>query len=124
VLNLCGFEDRYRAEVHRWRPIPDAAPAPSIDWLWQQVKFIDRQRRAGLPVFVHCKAGISRAGLVSVAYLMWRHDWSRDRALQFVRLRRSRVRPNPAFLALLLEWEHCLALQINNGQTETQQSRG
>jgi hypothetical protein len=108
VLNLCETEDCYRAEVHRWNPIRDAPPAPGVDWLRQQVEFIDRQRRAGRPVFVHCKAGVSRAGLVTAAYLMWQKGWSRDEALRFVRSRRSRVRPNPAFMALLLEWERSL----------------
>ena len=108
VLNLCEAEDSYRAEVHRWQPIPDAEPAPSIDWLRRQVQFIDEQRRAGRPVFVHCHAGVSRGGMVTVAYLMWQHGWSRDEALEFVRTRREVVRPNPAFMALLLEWEQAL----------------
>jgi protein-tyrosine phosphatase len=109
VLNLCRVEDPYQAEVHRWVPIPDAEPAPALDWLRQQVEFIDAQRRAGLPVYVHCRAGVSRAGLVTVAYLMWRESWSRDEALRFVRSKRPHVRPNPAFMCLLLEWEQSLA---------------
>jgi hypothetical protein len=108
VLNLCRVDDSYQAEVHRWAPIPDAAPAPGIDWLRQQVEFIDRSRRAEMPVYVHCRAGVSRAGLVTVAYLMWREGWSRDEAMRLVRTRRARVRPNPAFMALLLEWEQSL----------------
>ncbi len=109
VLNLCRVEDCYQAEVHRWQPIHDGEPAPNLDWLRQQVEFIDSQRQTGLPVYVHCKAGISRAGLVTMAYLMWRNNWSRDRALHFVRSRRSKVRPNSAFMELLLEWEQYLA---------------
>jgi hypothetical protein len=109
VLNLCKVEDCYEAEVHRWEPIHDGEPAPNIDWLRHQVEFIDSQRKAGLSVYVHCKAGISRAGLVTTAYLMWRNGWPRDRALRFVRSRRSKVRPNPAFMGLLLEWEQYLA---------------
>jgi protein-tyrosine phosphatase len=109
VLNLCETEDPYQAEVHRWEPIPDAEPAPGIDWLRQQVEFIDQQRRAGRPLFVHCRAGVSRSGMVTVAYLMWRNRWSRDEALTFVRSQREVVRPNPAFMALLLKWEQTLA---------------
>jgi protein-tyrosine phosphatase len=107
VLNLCQFDDSYRdrVEEYRWRPIADAAPAPSIDWLRQQVEFIDDQRRAGRPVFVHCFAGVSRSALVTAAYLMRRNGWSRDRALQFVQSRREVIRPIPAFMQLLLEWE-------------------
>jgi len=108
VLNLCEVEDAYRTEVQRWEPIRDAEPAPSLDWLRQQVEFIDRQRRAGLPVYVHCHAGISRGGMVTVAYLMWRNGWPRDEALRFVCSRREGVRPNPAFMDLLQEWEDVL----------------
>ncbi len=105
VLNLCQPEDKYQVEVQRWEPIPDGEPAPSIDWLQQQVEFIDAQRRAGRQVFVHCQAGGSRSGLVVTAYLMARNGWTRDEALTFVRARRPVVSPNPAFMRLLLEWE-------------------
>jgi protein-tyrosine phosphatase len=105
VLNLCEQEDPYQAEVHRWDPIPDAAPAPDLDWLRRQTAFVDEQRRAGRPVYVHCAAGVSRAGLVTAAYLMQRDGLSRDEALTYLRARRSVVNPNPAFMELLLEWE-------------------
>jgi dual specificity phosphatase 12 len=59
-------------------------------------------------VYVHCKAGNSRAGLVTVGYLMWRNGWTRDEALEFVRVARPQVQPNPAFMGLLLEWEKSL----------------
>jgi protein-tyrosine phosphatase len=59
-------------------------------------------------VYVHCKAGVSRAGLVTVAYLMWRDGLCRDEALQVVRSRRPQVQPTPEFMMLLLEWEQSL----------------
>jgi protein-tyrosine phosphatase len=105
VLNLCETEDLYQVAVHRWEPIRDAAPAPGLDWLRQQVEFIEAQRQAGRSVFVHCRNGVSRSGLVVLAYLMARKGWSRDEALAFVRSRRPVVRPNPAFMHLLSEWE-------------------
>jgi hypothetical protein len=108
VLNLCERKDPYEAEVHRWESIPDSAPAPSIDWLRKQVDFVDQQRQAELPVFVHCAAGISRSGLVTAAYLMARDGCSRDQALATIRARRHIVSPNPAFMQLLLEWEETL----------------
>lgn len=108
VLNLCEKQDPYQVEIHSWDPIPDAAPAPSLIWLRQQVEFIDAQRRAGLPVFVHCSRGISRSALVVVAYLMSRNGWSRDEALAHVKSKRPAVRPNPAFMELLLDWEKLL----------------
>jgi Dual specificity phosphatase, catalytic domain len=105
VLNLCESEDRYQARVHRWQPIHDAEPAPSLDWLREQVEFIDTQRREGATVYVHCHAGMSRSGLVVAAYLMLKNGWGRDEALAFLRTKRPVVQPNAAFLALLLEWE-------------------
>ena len=105
VLNLCEAEDSYRTTVHKWNPIADAEPVPSIDWLRQQVEFIDSQRRARLQVYVHCLNGASRGGMVVVAYEMFKMKWTRDEALSFVRSRRPVVRPNPAFMQLLLQWE-------------------
>jgi protein-tyrosine phosphatase len=46
--------------------------------------------------------------MVVAAYLMKREGWTRDQALAFLRSRRPGVRPNPAFLQLLLDWEHSL----------------
>jgi hypothetical protein len=105
VLNLCEREDPYRCEIHRWEPIPDAAPAPDLDWLRRMVEFIDSKRREDATTYVHCKQGVSRAGLVVTAYEMFKNNWSRDEALAFVRLQRPQVRPNPAFMDLLAEWE-------------------
>lgn len=109
VLNLCELEDDYRVDVQRWRPISDAAPAPSIKWLREQVDFVDANRRAGRTVFVHCRAGISRSSLVIAAYLMQTRRLSRDDALEFMRARRPEVWPNPAFMELLGEWEKSLS---------------
>jgi hypothetical protein len=105
VLNVCETEDPYRAEIHRWQPIADAAPAPTIDWLRDQVEFVDEQRRADRRVYVHCRAGISRGGMVVAAYLMYRDGCSRDEALASIRAKRRLVQPNPAFMQLLKEWE-------------------
>lgn len=105
VLNLCESKDPYTCEVHRWVPIPDAAPAPSLDWLRETVAFVEAQRAAGRTVYVHCAAGVSRSGMVVMAYEMKKNGWSRDEALAFVRTRRPITNPNPAFRELLLEWE-------------------
>lgn len=105
VLNLCEAVDRYEVEVYRPEPIADAPPAPSLEWLRRMVAFVEEQRAEGRVVYVHCVAGVSRSGMVVVAYEMKRHGWSRDEALAFVRTRRPMTRPNAAFMELLLEWE-------------------
>jgi Dual specificity phosphatase, catalytic domain len=108
VLNLCETEDPYRVETHKWEPIRDAEPAPSLEWLRQQVGFIESERAAGHVVFVHCRNGVSRSGMVMAAFFMRREKWSLDQSLEFLRSRRPGVRPNPAFMRLLLEWEQSL----------------
>jgi len=108
VLNLCQIKDSYQCEVHAWEVIPDRPPAPGLDWLRKQVAFVDAQRHAGRTTFVHCHAGISRSCMVVTAYLMRKHKWKRDEALEFVRSKRPIVHPNPAFMELLLEWERAL----------------
>jgi hypothetical protein len=108
VLNLDEAPDRYRVESQRWAPIRDGVPVPGLDWLREQVAFIELERAAGRVVFVHCRNGVSRSGMIVAAYLMKREGWNRDQALEFLRSRRPGVRPNPAFMELLLDWEHAL----------------
>lgn len=108
VLNLCETEDVYNARSYAWFPIPDAAPAPSLGWLWNCVKFIDDQRMARRQVYVHCAAGVSRSGMVAAAYLMWRDNLTRDEALARLRVARPQIQPNAAFMQRLLEWERVI----------------
>jgi hypothetical protein len=108
VLNLADREDPYLAESHRWEPIRDAEPTPTLDWLRHQVAFVESERAAGKTVFVHCQNGVSRSGMVVVAYYMASKGWSRDEAITFVRTRRPGLLPNPAFMQLHLEWERSL----------------
>jgi hypothetical protein len=108
VLNLCEAQDSFHAEAHRWEPIRDAEPVPGLDWLLEQVVFIESQRAAGRGVYVHCLNGVSRSAMVMAAYLMRREAWSRDQALKLLQAKRPGVRPNPAFMRLLLEWERSI----------------
>jgi hypothetical protein len=111
VLNLCRVKDPYKAEIHVWEPIKDTTPAPSIAWLKKQVKFIEEQRQAGKTVYVHCRNGVSRGGMVVVAYVMVKDKLPRDKALAKVRTKRPIVRPNPAFMERLAEWERVLEIK-------------
>jgi hypothetical protein len=105
VLNLCELEDPYKADNHRWMMIPDAEPAPPLDWIRKAVDYVTERRKEGTVTYVHCAVGRSRAGLVTTAYLMADRGWSRDRALEYIRAKRPEVSPNPAFMDRLLEWE-------------------
>ncbi len=113
VLNLCESEDHYRADVHTWEPIRDGSPAPDIKWLRRMVSFIETNRREGRTTFVHCLNGVSRSGLVIVAYEMHKNHWTRTQALEFVRSKRPEVHPNPAFVKLLDQWQQALGIAVD-----------
>jgi hypothetical protein len=105
VLNLIRKEDGYSTEFSLHEPLADTSPGPDMDMLEKMVDFVDARMREGDTVFVHCRNGVSRSGLVVTAYLMRKHSWPRDQALAFLRTRRPEARPHPAFMQRLLEWE-------------------
>jgi hypothetical protein len=105
VINLCEKDDPYRRDFYLWEPIADAEPPPSLDWLRRMVEILDEKQNAGITTYVHCRNGVSRSGMLVVAYEMHKHHWTHGEALAFVRTKRPLVRPNPAFLRLLLQWE-------------------
>jgi hypothetical protein len=105
VLNVCTQTDPYRTPVYQWSPINDGPPPPSLGWLGQMVQFVATQRQAGATTFIHCQAGVSRSGLVTVAYEMSKNRWSVAQALSFVKSKRPQTNPNPAFTPLLNQWQ-------------------
>ena len=110
VLCLSHLEDKYKVDFPNWQPIDDGGPAPSIEWLQEQVKFIDTQRKAGRQVYVHCDVGYSRAPMVTTAYLMLGAPVAaRQAQLEFLKSRRD-VGPNIHFMNLLSDWEDELKL--------------
>ncbi len=108
VLNVSEGPDSYAGPGDRWQPILDQSPAPRLDWLRENVAFVETARGRGETVFIHCDAGISRSGLVAAAYLMKEHRWSRDEALAHARAGRPEIRPNSAFMDLLARWQQAM----------------
>ena len=111
VLNLCGRKDPYSVETGLWEPILEGGKEPDLDWLRRMVEFIDTQQRESHITFVHCMAGMNRSGMVVTAYLMFKHNWSRNQALEFVQSKRPQIQPNPQLMRLLGEWEKALNKQ-------------
>ncbi|XP_076473112.1 LOW QUALITY PROTEIN: uncharacterized protein LOC143302355 [Babylonia areolata] len=76
-------------------------------WL-KTYKFINRAKKHGSKVLVHCKMGISRSASTVIAYLMKENQWSLDEAFAFVKERRSCIRPNKGFMEQLQTYEGIL----------------
>jgi hypothetical protein len=113
VLNLTEAANGYTVEASRHVPISDDhdAEAPGVRWLREQVEWIAEQRAAGRTVYVHCHGGVSRSGLVTIAYIMATRHISFARALDLVRARRPKANPRFLFMRLLESWERELGTQ-------------
>jgi hypothetical protein len=113
VLSVTPNRDAFSAEFYQWRPVPTGA-MPTVEWLREQVEFIDLHRKEKRGVFVHCDAGMDRSAMVVVAYLMWRDGMTRDAAIETVRRKRA-IQVNPAFMEMLREWEGSMGCSSMSG---------
>ncbi|XP_043222294.1 protein phosphatase Slingshot-like isoform X1 [Amphibalanus amphitrite] len=71
-------------------------------------KFIDKAKSEGSRVLVHCRMGVSRSAAVVVAYAMKAYGWSYDKALKYVREKRSCIKPNASFIRQLETYQGIL----------------
>jgi len=111
VLDLKTHQDvlfPYAFKAYLWLPVVDGPDFPGVDWLKVAVSFIDQCRKVGWGVLIHCRAGVSRSGMVDVAYHMYKNNWTRNKALDFVCSKRPETYPNPAFMEGLLKYQEYL----------------
>lgn len=71
-------------------------------------QFIDEGMDKGGCVLVHCNAGISRSSTIVIAYLMMKKHWPLNKAYQYVKEKRSKIRPNAGFQEQLQTFEQQL----------------
>ncbi|XP_072295714.1 protein phosphatase Slingshot homolog 3 isoform X2 [Eucyclogobius newberryi] len=64
-------------------------------------RFINKARKSGQALFVHCKMGISRSSSTVIAYAMKQYHWPLDVALSYVKEQRSIIKPNEGFMKQL-----------------------
>jgi protein-tyrosine phosphatase len=81
---------------------------PSVEQLDEGARFIADAHAAGLPVLVHCHAGVGRAPLAAAAYLMASEAAGHGAALARVRAARPIIGPNPAQVDALRAYEGLL----------------
>ncbi|KAF7317808.1 Sialidase domain-containing protein [Mycena kentingensis (nom. inval.)] len=97
-----------KAIWHLTIPVIDDEEANLLEHFSTACTFIDNglKSRKG-KVFVHCVMGISRSATVLCAYLMFVRHISPARAIQFVRQRREKIRPNYNFVRQLQVFAAC-----------------
>lgn len=98
--------------AYLWMPINDGPFFPGVPWLHTATTFIDQCRKAGWSVLIHCTAGVSRSGMVDVAYHMFKNRWTRDQALAYIREKCPQTDPNPTFMKGLLGYQEWLGLGV------------
>ena len=83
----------------------DAENFNIIEYFDEANDFINRCRFVGGKILVHCKFGISRSPTFIIAYLSRYNKQTVDEALNFVRQKRSQIKPNKGFLNQLYLYE-------------------
>ncbi|KAJ7746801.1 protein-tyrosine phosphatase-like protein [Mycena maculata] len=108
ILSVCPDYLAIGANMqHLTLPMQDDEHFDILQHLPSACRFIQDGVDAGGRVFVHCVMGISRSATVVCAYLMFSQHISAARAIQVVRTRRPRCRPNYNFVRQLLVWSEC-----------------
>ena len=98
------LEKIVNVKAYSWLPIPDG-PSPGLLWLDMAVGIVENYVKAGLVVYIHCMAGVSRSAMVTAAYLMKAEGGEHHAILNDMAQKNSNVDPAPAFVLLLREYE-------------------
>lgn len=86
-------------------PLRDTESENLLDYLQVCLDFIERSRKDGGSVLVHCFAGVSRSAAVITAYLMKSENLSLEDALESLKQSCEFVCPNDGFLEQLKMFE-------------------
>uniref|UniRef100_A0A914VAI2 Phosphatidylglycerophosphatase and protein-tyrosine phosphatase 1 n=1 Tax=Plectus sambesii TaxID=2011161 RepID=A0A914VAI2_9BILA len=86
---------------YHWLPTADFFAAPSAEMLQPAVAFINEVGASGKSVYVHCKAGRTRSATVVACYLMEKHNWLPNVAIEFMKSKRRQV------VLRSLNWRSC-----------------
>jgi atypical dual specificity phosphatase len=89
---------------------PDMIAAPTQEDLQTGVKFLLQHNALKTSVYVHCKAGRTRSATLVACYLIQRHRWSPEEAVEFIRQKRPHIKIRPKqWTALKTYHQHCCA---------------
>lgn len=104
--------------TYKQLPLVDVPEIKIIEYFVESIKFIDQARESGKTVLVHCLGGVSRSATLVIAYVMVKEEKSLKDAFAFVHKRRSKINPNPGFIAQLEIFEKALKTYFKNMKGE------
>lgn len=85
-------------------------------------KYISRARTEGSKVLVHCKMGVSRSASVVIAYAMKAFGWDFKTAFDYVKRKRSCIKPNGSFVSQLETYQGILDAMKNREKLQRSKS--
>jgi atypical dual specificity phosphatase len=89
----------------QWKHLPGADfTAPTLEQVKKAITSIDSFLKDGLPVAIHCRAGLSRTGTILACYLVVQGNSATD-AIQEVRTRRPGSIETPEQEAVIEQYE-------------------
>jgi dual specificity phosphatase 12 len=91
--------------THLYLPLDDHPDENISKYFDQATEFLRYHQERGIPVLVHCMAGMSRSATLLAHYLMKKYNMNALTALDFIKKRRPIVRPNTGFIRQLVEQE-------------------
>jgi len=116
VLNCCGRKDYSNADF-------DQNPYSKHSICYEEIealdndgypilglhftkcrKFIDRAKKDGGRVFVHCEMGINRSGAICAAYMMLDQEMTLTQTLRLIKMERASLICNDGFQRQLIEF--------------------
>jgi protein phosphatase slingshot len=79
-------------------------------------------RKEGSKVLVHCKMGVSRSASVVIAYAMKAYNWHFKEAFEYVKQKRSCIKPNASFISQLETYQGILDAMKNREKLQRSKS--
>ena len=101
------FPDQF---VYKQIQIADEEESDIFSHLPELVRFIEDCVKRDESILVHCMGGVSRSASVVTAYVMKKYGWGFEKAVAYVRGKRSCVYPNTGFVKQLKEYEKVIGL--------------
>lgn len=101
---VCGsdlrlfFPEKFNYKIISVKDDPDEN---ILKYFEECLNFIDQE----LPVFVHCKRGVSRSATIMIAYIMWKLKIGFIDAYNYLKERRGVICPNSGFISQLKKFE-------------------
>ncbi len=83
----------------------DAATQDISQFFLPVCQILDKAKKEGKQVLVHCAAGVSRSPTLVIAYIMWSQKKTRKEAYEYVSSKRPIIDPNENFMDQLAMFE-------------------